>query len=155
MKALSVRQPWPWLMFRPDLTKLSQRLEAEKKGLIKDIENRDWKYPPKYRGQLLIHASKTFDLEGYLWVRENFPWIKIPGHEYGHPQGAENLFNRGGFVGLCRLNDVVKQDNSPWFFGPLGFKLRMAQPIEFIPYSGQLGLFDVPDEIIKKVEVII
>lgn len=130
MKALSIKQPWAWLIVNGH----------------KDIENRDWKYPPKYRGQLLIHASKTFDNEGYKWVNDNFDPIKL---ELPYSENYE----KGGFVGLCRLNDVVTMDDSPWFFGPMGFKLRMPQPIDFIPYRGQLGLFDVPDEIINQIKV--
>lgn len=144
MKALSIRQPWAWAIVRPDLSK-KERFEAARKNLIKDVENRDWKYPPSYRGQLLIHASKTFDREDLFWITDHFPELgtSIP-----------EKFRIGGFVGLCRLNDVVTEDDSLWFFGPLGFKLRMPQPIKFIPFKGQLGLFDVPDEIVKRVEVI-
>lgn len=130
IKALSIQQPWAWLIVNG----------------YKDIENRSWKYPPKYRGQLLIHAGKSFDFEGAKWVESEFPEIPLPKHA--------GEFNRGGFVGLCRLNDVVEHDGSEWFFGPLGFKLRSPGPIKFIPYKGQLGLFNVPDEIIQKVSVI-
>lgn len=43
MKALSVRQPWAYLIVQG----------------IKDIENRPW--TTSYRGPLLIHASRQFD----------------------------------------------------------------------------------------------
>ena len=43
MKAISIRQPWAWLI-----------LNARK-----DVESRDWIYPCRHRGPLLIHASKT------------------------------------------------------------------------------------------------
>nr|BDD47008.1 hypothetical protein 3 [Balneolaceae bacterium] len=130
MKGLSIRQPWAWLIVNG----------------YKDIENRNWKYAPSYRGQILIHASKTFDFDGAKWVEDEFPEIPLP--------ITAEPFQKGGFVGLCRLNDVVEQDDSEWFFGPLGFKLRMQKPIEFIPFKGQLGLFDVPDSIIQKIKVI-
>lgn len=128
IKALSIRNPWAWLIVHG----------------YKDVENRDWMYKPRYRGPLVIHASQTFDYKGYGFVEQEFPQIDLPGvHE----------FISGGFMGICRLNDVVDLDDSPWFFGPLGFKLRMAKPIEFIPWPGQLGLWDVPDEIIEKIRV--
>src|SRR5690348_2447825 len=40
MKALSIRQPWAWLILHAG----------------KDIENRDWS--TRFRGQVLIHAAK-------------------------------------------------------------------------------------------------
>lgn len=44
MKTISLRQPWAYLICSG----------------IKDIENRTWKLPEKYKGQrVLIHASKT------------------------------------------------------------------------------------------------
>ena len=40
MKAITVRQPWAWLLIQG----------------TKDIENRDW--PTNVRGQVAIHAAK-------------------------------------------------------------------------------------------------
>jgi hypothetical protein len=47
MRALTVRQPWAWAIFHG-----------------KPVENRSW--ATKYRGDLLIHARKQFDLAGYF-----------------------------------------------------------------------------------------
>jgi hypothetical protein len=43
MKALSIRQPWAWLIAAG----------------YKDIENRTWR--TKFRGRIYIHASKDYD----------------------------------------------------------------------------------------------
>jgi len=43
MKAISIRQPWAWLIVNG----------------YKDIENRGWR--TKIRGRVLIHAAKTID----------------------------------------------------------------------------------------------
>lgn len=43
MKALSIKQPWAWLIVNGH----------------KDIENRTWK--TKFRGEFLVHASKSVD----------------------------------------------------------------------------------------------
>lgn len=51
MKALSIRQPWAWLIVNG----------------YKSIENRTWN--TRIRGTILIHAGKGFDKEGYAWVR--------------------------------------------------------------------------------------
>ena len=77
MKALSIRQPWAWLIVRPDLTDPIQRAAAFAAGEIKDIENRTW--ATKHRGPFLVHAGQTFDMEGYLWVKSRFPKIPLPG----------------------------------------------------------------------------
>jgi hypothetical protein len=45
MKALSIMQPWAWLIVAGH----------------KDIENRTW--PSRYRGPVLIHAGKKFDFD--------------------------------------------------------------------------------------------
>ena len=39
MKALSIRQPWAWLILRPDL-RPAERDRLRVDGLLKDIENR-------------------------------------------------------------------------------------------------------------------
>lgn len=132
MKALSIRQPWPWLIVRPDLTDPFERAEARMQDLVKEIENRTW--ATTYRGQLLVHASKTFDREGWEWVRVEFPEIPMP------PQGA---FSMGGIVGRAQLTECVTESNSPWFVGPYGFVLEGSVPMEFTPARGQLGIFEM------------
>jgi len=54
MKAISIKQPWAWAFLHG-----------------KEVENRNWRFPPKYRGEILIQASKTFDKKGYQWIVEN------------------------------------------------------------------------------------
>ena len=44
MLALSVKQPWAWLIVHG----------------LKTIENRTW--PTKFRGRIYLHASKSFDV---------------------------------------------------------------------------------------------
>ncbi|WP_181162423.1 ASCH domain-containing protein [Burkholderia contaminans] len=60
MKALSIQQPWAWLI-----------AHADEYDDPKRIENRNW--ATRYRGPLLIHASKTFDRSGYESVLEVRP----------------------------------------------------------------------------------
>lgn len=54
---ISVIQPWPWLLLRPDIVGEEARAEARRLGLIKDVENRGWE--TKQRGWVLLHASAT------------------------------------------------------------------------------------------------
>ena len=79
MKALSIRQPWAWLIVNG----------------YKPVENRTWN--TKVRGLILIHASKGFDKAGYAWVRDNFPEIVLP---------IPQQFERGGIVGIANLYTV-------------------------------------------------
>ncbi len=113
MKAISIQQPWAWLITHGH----------------KDIENRTW--PTRFRGRILIHAGKKFDEDGYYWIRDNFPDIDLPGN-----------FDLGGIVGETTIVDCVKTFESRWFFGLYGFVLKDSVPKEFIPARGQLGIFD-------------
>ncbi len=115
MKALSVQQPWAWAIFHG-----------------KPVENRTWS--TSYRGPLLIHAGKRYDKGGAWWI-ENHRGLRLP---------DVRTIGLGGFIGIVDLVDCVQKHESPWFFGPRGLVLANPRRIEFIPYPGRLGLFDVP-----------
>lgn len=142
--ALSVKQPWSWLILRPDLTDPDERRATERDGLLKDIENRDWKLPRTICGKalnlplpILIHAGKSFDKDGYEYVKRRWPEIPLP---------QPNEFERGGIVGRIEIIGCVDNSPSKWFFGRYGFVLRNAQPLPFRALPGQLGFFVVPPE---------
>lgn len=132
MKALSIQQPWAYLITNAH----------------KDIENRDW--TTMYRGIILIHAGKKLDpacfdgselhapaiyqMGGGLHIRERMPLTK-------------DGYETGGIVGYATLQKVVTSSDSPWFRGKYGFVLTQRHTVPFIPLRGQLGLFDVPAEI--------
>lgn len=118
MKALSIQQPWAWLVVNGH----------------KDIENRTWK--TRHRGRFAVHASKTFDLKGYHFVQRHFPHIEMP--ESGE-------FEKGGIVGFADITDCITErpSLSPWFSGPVGFALENASPCEFKAMPGRLNFFEV------------
>lgn len=121
MKCISVLQPWAWLLAHG----------------YKDVENRTWY--SRYHGPFAIHAGKRFDDEcrrDLAALRERFPSIVFP-----------PSFECGGFVGLANASGSVTTSTSRWFSGPHGILVDEARPIAFIPYRGQLGWFEVPDEI--------
>lgn len=115
MKALSIRQPWAWLIVTD----------------YKNVENRTW--PTSFRGKFLIHAGKRFDHAGYKWV------ISTMGIAMPKP----DCFHTGGIVGIAELTQCVTQHDSPWFSGPYGFVLENAQPLPFTPLGGRLRFFEV------------
>ncbi|OPY74737.1 MAG: ASCH domain protein [Syntrophorhabdus sp. PtaU1.Bin058] len=124
MIALSIQQPWAWLIIKGE----------------KLIENRYW--PTRYSGHLAIHASKKFDEDGYRWVKENFPSLKMP---------KPTEFVTGAIIGIVHMTGCIDYSStpdprsiSPWFFGPYGFVFR--DPVELerpIPYRGMPGFFEV------------
>ncbi|MEN6536488.1 MAG: ASCH domain-containing protein [Bryobacteraceae bacterium] len=129
MKALSIQQPWAWLIVNG----------------YKDIENRTW--DTKHRGEFAVHAGNQFNQDGYDWVRETFPMIEMP---------KPKDFERGGVVGVASITGTIHESCQthgdwcgPWFSGPYGFQLRKARPVRFVSWRGQLGFFDVPDEIME------
>lgn len=117
MKALSIQQPWAWLIVNG----------------YKHVENRTW--PTKYRGEFLIHAGKKKDADGFIFAQER-------GVKYPVDDSAMHLI--GGIVGIGEIVDCVTMRDDPWFFGPYGFVIQNARPLPFRPLRGMLGFFEVP-----------
>lgn len=148
MIALSIRQPWAWLIIRPDITDPATRIAALGRDL-KDFENRDW--PTKYRGRFLIHAGKGMTRDEYEDALDS-AMAAVRGVIPSFP--AYEALERGGIVGEAEILDCVDTNDldargerypSPWLFGRFGFKLANAKPLPFTPYRGQLGFFQAPE----------
>jgi hypothetical protein len=118
--AISVRQPWAWLILFGG----------------KDIENRTWL--TRLRGPILIHASKACTRDEYEEAVEVALAVN-PSLEGQIP--SLKAIPRGGIVGKATLTDCVQHSASRWFFGPYGFVLSNPQPTEFQPCRGSLGFF--------------
>ncbi len=124
MKAISIRQPWAWLIMNGG----------------KDIENRDW--PTSVRGRVLVHASKgmtRYEYEDALMTTASV----CGGIEEAPSLPAFEDLQRGGILGTVEIVDCVTASTSRWFFGRYGFVLRNPRPQPFIPYKGMLGFFEV------------
>ncbi len=143
MKALSIRQPWAWLILRPDITDPAERTRALEHGHIKDIENRDWY--TRFHGRLLIHASKGMTRDEYMNGWDTLDEI-VPGATLPPFKALE----RGGIVGSAEMIGCVRASTSRWFFGEYGFVFRDPRPLPFVPYRGSLGFFDVPAEVLTQ-----
>lgn len=118
--ALSIRQPWAWLIMHAG----------------KDIENRSW--PTRYRGRVLIHASKGMaqvDYDNAAFTLNSIDRLTL--------LPAKHELQRGGIVGEALIVDCVEDSRSPWFCGRYGFVLSNPKPLPFYPLKGQLGFFKV------------
>ncbi len=131
MKALSIRQPWAWLIVNG----------------FKDVENRTWH--TEYAGPLLIHAGKKMTQDDWMpasLLAEDELQIELPedlGCDGGPASGR-----LGGIVGFARMTGCGGDNlvQSPWNVeGQWHFTLTDARPVStFVPFKGALGFFDVP-----------
>lgn len=125
LPALSIRQPWAWLILHGQ----------------KDIENRSW--PTRFRGRFLIHAAQGMTMNEYQVARNTAQAIyeQTPSLRIQFP--ARKDLERGGIVGVAEIVDCVTRSDSPWFFGDYGFVLRNVECLTFFPCKGKLGFFKV------------
>src|SRR5262245_46166865 len=115
LPALSVRQPWAWLIVNG----------------YKDVENRSWR--TRYRGPVLIHAgANTSELSERTMERiERRHGIKLP-----------REFDTGGIIGLVDIVDCRSRTGSPWHVrGNIGWVLAKPRRLTFRAYKGALGFF--------------
>ncbi|ABA25039.1 conserved hypothetical protein (plasmid) [Trichormus variabilis ATCC 29413] len=127
MKALTVRQPWAWAIICAN----------------KNIENRVW--PIHYRGDILIHAASKCTKKEYLQAKEFC-------HSIGVSVPELNSLSRGQIIGVVTVVGCQFSETGAGWGMPQQFHWHLANPraITPIPYIGQLGLFDVPDELVRE-----
>jgi len=119
MKAISIQQPWAWLIVQG----------------FKDVENRTRK--TNFRGEILVHASKhkptyvQWKIFKEAFRMEWYGKIKLPDFE-------QMYF--GGIIGKTEIIDCVSNSNSQWFEGPYGYILSNSKPLPFIPCKGQVTI---------------
>jgi hypothetical protein len=120
-RALSIRQPWAWAV----------------PHAAKDVENRDWRGLPSYRGALVIHAGARREPENAsLWLWDAFGLLAPAGLPLGAFLGAVQLVGaRRALPGCCA---------SPWAAAGAAVHIELADPWPFrepVPGKGQLGLW--------------
>ena len=125
MKALSIKQPWSYLICAGH----------------KDIENRDW--PTRLRGRVYVHAGKKVDQEGAIWLwqsRNKLGICECP--LLLDWTGVANTWNQSAIIGEVDIVDCLTESASIWFTGNYG--LVLANPVLYdkpIPCKGKLGFF--------------
>lgn len=129
MKALSVRQPWAWLILHAG----------------KSLENRTWR--TKVRGRVLLHAAKGMARDE--WLASMLFAEHIARCDPALLRQADRLsVPRGGIVGSVEIVDCVERSDSSWYMGAIGFVLRDPRPMPFVPCKGALNFFEVPDTLL-------
>jgi hypothetical protein len=137
MKALSIRQPWPWAI-----------LHAGKR-----VENRGWQHAPRLmEGRtFLIHAGKGMTIAEWEDARD---FMGGTGTVWGgRPLPGRPDLVRGAIVGRARLVMATRGRTWPgdrWAVsGALHLLLSDVEIIDTpIPFKGALGFFEVPDEVL-------
>lgn len=130
MKAISIRQPWAWLILFGGKT----------------IENRTWR--THLRGRVLIHASQHADLGEWHRAVEFARDVCGVNQQVLDLMGEMKQMPRGGLVGSVEIVDCVSTSDSPWFVGPNGFVLRNPRPMTFVRCLGTQRFFNIPDSIV-------
>jgi hypothetical protein len=121
VKAITVRQPWAWLLIHG----------------TKDIENRDW--PTRYRGEIAIHAAKGMTRDEYEDAKD-FVWHID--HDLSSCMPEPRELARGAVIGTMHLRDCVTASKSPWFQGRYGFVLDCPSPCDDYYVQGALGIWE-------------
>lgn len=149
MKAISLWQPWATLVAVG----------------AKEIETRSW--PTSHRGPLLIHAAKRqskSELEELL----EYPEFERALEFYRTPEDSRltvdhilDLMPFGAIVGKVEMVDCVKTEDlretisrSEYMFGNygagrFGWVFEKSVDYPFVPYKGEQGLFNIPDELVE------
>ena len=156
MKALAIRQPYASLVISG----------------VKQVENRSW--ATHYRGPLAIYASKAFtaadmrderavcEKNGTAWPGE-FPTGVILGvvdlvgifHESGQDEkpdfALDDIGQNYSFLKRADKSAVMAAGlNLTYYdYGAIGWVFANPRPIQLVRFSGRLGLFEIPDDLIK------
>lgn len=140
MRAISLWQPWASLWLSD----------------AKLHETRHW--PTSHRGPLVVHAAKR-KIDDFSGDRLDEICDGIWGHHWGLD------LPRGALIGIVRLTGCVPTDTMPighqatddyecGDFSPGRYAWQRSPTFQVfaepIPYRGQQGMFEVPDDILPK-----
>lgn len=114
MKAITIRQPYAWLIIAGH----------------KPVENRTWNI--HHRGPLAIHAGVRMHDHSIEEIERRC-----------NVQIDRAALLHGGVIGIVDLVDVVRAHPSPFFDGPFGWVLANPRNVPFKPMRGGQSLFDV------------
>lgn len=134
MKAISIRQPWAWLIIYGG----------------KNVENRTKQF--HHRGTLGIASSLNMtrdELNQAIAFVEKFDPILAHAIPSYHQLARGRLIGVVDVVGCKHIESPLAPKKSPWCVGPWCIQLSNARKCRPIPVKGRLGLFDIPDGLIR------
>ena len=129
MKALSISQPWAWIIL----------------NCGKRIENRKWK--TKIRGEFLIHAPIKFAKYAQQWVADHIS------KDLADSIPKEKDLPTGGIVGIANLVEVIPPNCGAFMYPEgvdrrwhmveqCGFVLDNVREVPFRSCKGALNFFE-------------
>lgn len=124
MKTISYHQPYAWMLANGYL----------------DIDDRTW--GTKHRGDLAIHASKRFSPHYYDFVKNGLG-IDIPAPEDLEYGGIVAIVNLTHCLSPGEPTNVRPERRAHGGSHCFGWVVDNVRPVDFIPYRGQQGLFEV------------
>lgn len=127
MKALSLTQPWAYLI--------------TEKGM--NVENRTWK--TNFRGFFAIHATKSYREEDFKYCLHAFK-LKLKRDDVPY----------GVITGFAELTEVitaseVTEETKKWFIGDYGFVMKNVIKLKNpVPAKGSLSFWEVDNQTVEK-----
>lgn len=124
LKAITLHRPWAYAVAHLD----------------KHIENRGWPCPLPVGSLIAIHAGRKFDSAAVDWIKKHTGLVC--------PQDDAQPM---GIVAIARFMGNVSSSDSPWFIGPIGWKLSDVVAIPPVPCKGKIGLWLVSGDLLQSV----
>lgn len=168
MKAISLTQPWAWAILHA-----GKRIEnrSRRDGKMPDI--------CRHRGPLLLHAAKGMTRVDYQSAHDFMATLGVtppPAIQRNHDDG---ILPRGVIVGRavavghiepwecsscgdwlphmrvhCKeCEGTIRDDDGidyRWWMGGHALILDQVEPVKWVPCRGALGLWTVPDDVVRR-----
>ncbi len=133
MKALTVIQPWAWLIAT------GQKL----------VENRSWKPPEHMIGQrIALHAGKKRNSKVDIWLEDSLDILTPEELDIGAIVATVRI------AGVITLEEQLAPAQRQWFCGPFGWVFDQVAILDepILDVNGQLGLWNVPDDVLVELK---
>ncbi len=145
MKALSLLQPWAWLIVTPDPERPNYPL--------KDVENRVWRLPRTFvvPQRIYVHASLRYDSSNF-----QDSGILVADTDIVIPSKADLAFF--AIIGEVTIMDDTQDSDSDWADQDGHWAFNLMYPTAYetpIACKGQLGFWKPPADIMEPRHVLI
>jgi hypothetical protein len=112
------------------------------RDLGKRVENRSWRPPDRFVGEVIaIHAGRTFREDAADWLAARTGRMV-----------RRSTVPLGAVVALARIKEVVTEQDDPWFVGPYGWVLEDVVPLFPVPCLGRQQLWRIPPAVRAEIE---